>query len=111
MTNMTLEEVEATFGSAMNDNEEVDMEEMVEVMERRGDFAHGGHPLEAAQEWVSQGFTPEDADAWLDSRCFCPHAARRMVNAGLTPDDAAQPYDGAFIGTLGEAVANGDVAI
>ena len=84
------------------------IEAVAEVIEDRGEFAHGGDdPEEHASAWVDAGFGADEVAAWLDAGCFTPDGATRLADAGWSPEDAAESYPEESA-TYGHAVANGD---
>ena len=84
------------------------IEAVAEVIEDRGEFAHGGDdPEESAGEWVDAGFDADEVGEWLDAGCFTPDGATRLADAGWSPEDAADSYPEESA-TYGHAVANGD---
>lgn len=89
---------------------------MIEIIRQYGDFACGDpDDLQAvAQEWVDAGFTPAEADRWLEARCFCASTARALSRAGVTPEEAGEETTapcGSYQDTLGYLAANGDMAL
>lgn len=87
---------------------------MIDVIRHYGDFACGDPDdlLAVTQEWLDAGFTPAEADLWLDARCFCASTARALARAGFTPEDAAQEVTapcGSYQDTVGYCVSNGDL--
>ncbi|WP_206922984.1 Arc family DNA-binding protein [Alicyclobacillus acidoterrestris] len=86
---------------------------MQDVVEKHGDFAHGGDVEYGVKSWERAGFTPEEADAWLEARCFEAVDARRLADAGITPEQAAQSDEeiGGYVDTIGYKVANGDLSV
>lgn len=87
---------------------------MVDTLTRHGEVAHGGDAEGAAIEWEQAGMTPEQADAWLDARCFDADAAARLAAAGITAEQAAERTDaglGGYADTIGYKVANTDLDV
>ena len=89
---------------------------MIEIIRQYGDFACGDpDDLQAvAQEWVDAGFTPAEADRWLDARCFCASTARALARAGFAPEEAGEETTapcGSYQDTIGYLAANGDMAL
>lgn len=84
------------------------------VIKAAGDFAHGGDLEASVREWEAAGFSADTAEEWVAAECFCARSARRLADAGLTPDDASAPapqsvgYEGA---SIGYAVSNGDLSV
>lgn len=84
-----------------------------DVVERHGQFAHGGNPDDAAETWAESGFEADEVEEWLKARCFHPSAARDLADAGLTPETAAirtSAGAGDYVDTIGFKVADGDLA-
>lgn len=89
---------------------------MIEIIRQYGDFACGDpDDLQAvAQEWVDAGFTPAEADRWLDARCFCASTARALARAGFAPEEAGEEATapcGSYQDTIGYLVSNGDLSL
>lgn len=54
------------------------------------EILHGKTPHDAAREWFDAGFDDaEEIADWLRARCFTAADARRLEDAGFTPDQAA----------------------
>ena len=95
-------------------NEEVDNLTIQQVVESYGTFAHGGFVNETVREWTEAGFTAEQVAEWLESRCFSPVSAKKLADAGLTPEQAATTTTGGLGGyadTMGYKVSNGDLNV
>ena len=75
-----------------------------------GDRFAGNNPREAAEDWLSLGFSVSDAKEWCKIGCWDPSTADLFFLKGLTPDqvqDAAQwLYD--VCDDPDETYANGD---
>lgn len=88
------------------------MSEMEETLDRYGEFAHGGDVEGAAQEWEGAGFTPDEAAAWIDARCWDADTARELADAGISPEQAATSVTVCgYADTIGYAVSNGDLTV
>ncbi len=49
----------------------------------------GQEPTSIAAEWIEAGFDDaEEVADWLAARCFAPALARRLDEAGITPEQA-----------------------
>jgi hypothetical protein len=92
--------------------EDENVREVARVLEGRGPAALGGMtPERAARLWVEQEFDdPEEVAAWLDARCFDAAAARRLEEAGITPEQAALRVGTDGEETLGSQLARGAVS-
>lgn len=87
---------------------------MQEVIENYGEWAHAGEPEQTAAEWEGYGFTPAEAAAWLDARCWDPRSAQDLDAEGMTPAMAAikvgeDAGSGGYVDTIGYKVANDDL--
>lgn len=80
------------------------MTKMTEMIRYYGDFAHGGDPMGVAAEWVTAGFTAQQAGAWLDARVFRAGDARRLADSGVTADEVDEAG-------VGYDFANGDISL
>lgn len=87
--------------------------EMVQVLRNHGVFACGQDIESIADDWEDYDFSPEQADAWISAGCFVAYAARRMTDAGISPEDASQNCDqDRYPGiSIGYAVANADLSV
>lgn len=75
------------------------------------EFACGGDlaPEACAEEWIGEGFSADEAEAWIGTaRCFEPRSARHLLEWGVTPEQAATPAEDGE--TVGYRVANGDLS-
>jgi hypothetical protein len=91
-----------------------EMTAMTQMIERYGDFAAGGNADDAAAAWHAAGFSADEAAAWLDARCFDADSARRLADAGVTTQRAAELTDegaGEYSDTIGYKVSNRDLTI
>ncbi|MDQ3803409.1 MAG: hypothetical protein M3416_06210 [Acidobacteriota bacterium] len=98
------------------DDEQENVRAVAEVLARRGEAATGGTGAgEAARAWVSNGFDDaEEVEAWLDAGCHDAAAARRLDEAGVTPEQAAiRTTAGASAeeDTLGCKLSRGDLSL
>jgi len=87
---------------------------MIEIVERAGEFAHGGDPIQAAAEWAEYEFTEEEAERWLKSRCFDPWSASILEDCGITPEQVAAETDqgmGDYTDTIGYKYSNMDLPL
>ncbi|MDA7653073.1 hypothetical protein N8668_02185 [bacterium] len=69
-------------------------------------------PEKTAQDWVRNGFTPEEVWRYLEARCPIPSKAAELKERGITPDKAAEHYgydEDDFPMTLGEAFCVGEI--
>lgn len=95
-------------------NKRQNVEEMKEIISSYGEFAHGGEVEAVAAEWIDENFTPSEADTWLSARCFYASAARKLADAGITPEKASKKTSkgiGGYTDTIGYKMANGDLDI
>lgn len=100
--------------SFKNEGESIMTITMQEVIERQGDFAHGGDVEFTVKAWERAGFTPEQVGAWLEARCFEAVDAKRLMDAGIDPVQASKMSDdeiGGYADTIGYKVANGDLSV
>lgn len=84
------------------------------VVTKAGDFAHGGFPESAAWQWIARGFDAPAVEAWLAARTFDPDAARKLRDAGVTPQQASKVVPtgrAAYKGTIGYALSNEDLRL
>jgi hypothetical protein len=86
------------------------------VVESFGEFAYGSDLEGAVQEWLDAGFSPSEADAWLEAGCFNASDAASLRDAGVTPDQAQAITNesvgrGHYPHTIGYKVANGDMTV
>lgn len=79
---------------------------IVSVLRHAGDWATGLDVVQTAQEWNESGFTADETSDWIDAGCFEPSAARRLLDAGVTPVQAK-----AKVGTVGYCFSNGDITL
>ena len=89
---------------------------VAEVLARCGGAAaRAGSPDEAAREWIEHGFDDaEEVEGWLAAGCFEAAAARRLEEAGITPEQAAlrtAAGDPAVEDTLGAKLARGELSL
>jgi hypothetical protein len=78
-----------------------ELEEMVSVLITAGPFAYGtdGAITDTAVEWLSHGFSPQDAHDWLTiAKCFDPASAQALQAAGLDVDMASSKLEGQALG-------------
>ena len=59
--------------------------DMAEVLERQGEFYHGGRVDETAQEWLDAGFDSEAALDWMIADVWQPSVARELAALDRTP--------------------------
>jgi len=73
------------------DRDEETVRDIAAVLARSGPQATGGRAAEAvAREWLEEGFDDaEEIADWLRARCFEAAGARRLEDAGFTPEQAA----------------------
>lgn len=103
------------MGHARDDTDE-NVRAVAGVLARRGPEATGGRDAdEAARDWIGQGFDDaEEVESWLDARCFEAAAARRLEEAGVTPEQAAlRTRAGASPeeDTLGRKLSRGEISL
>jgi len=84
---------------------------VVRLLASRGGPALGGRaPEAAARLWVEHGFDDaEEVESWLDASCFDADAARRLDQAGITPEQAALPQPGGE--TLASRLTRGELSL
>jgi len=63
------------------------IEEIKEVLESYGFWAHVGDLEHVAREWEAEGFTADEADAWLEAEVCWASDAREYADKGWTPDN------------------------
>jgi hypothetical protein len=79
---------------------------------RGGAALQGRAPEAAARLWVENGFDdPEEVEAWLDARCPDAASARRLEEAGITPEQAAFRTNADGEETLGSRLARGELSL
>ena len=91
-------------------------ERVCAVLAQAGAAALQGAPAESvAYDWLAAGFDDEEeVAAWLDARCFRARAARRLDEAGFTPEQAALRTTagrGDYEETIAYKLAQGDLTI
>ena len=71
--------------------DEETVRDIAAVLARSGPQATGGREAEeVAREWLEEGFDDaEEIADWLGARCFDASGARRLEDAGITPEQAA----------------------
>ena len=85
-----------------------------DVVERHGEFAHGGDPQSSVEAWEETGLSAAEVGEWLASRCFDPGAAEDMADAGITAEMAAMHThagSGGYADTVAFKVAAGDIEV
>lgn len=63
-------------------------------------------PEKTAQNWIRNGFTPQEVWRYLEARCPIPTKAAELRSMGITPEMAARHYgydEEGFLMTVGEA--------
>jgi hypothetical protein len=97
-----------------SDDQQENVRAVAEVLSRRGAAEAGGTEA-AARAWVENGFgDAEEVEAWLDAGCFDAAAARRLDEAGVTPEQAAiRTTAGASAeeDTLGRKLSRGEISL
>lgn len=78
-------------------------EEMIEVLEGYGEWACGLDSAETAAEWIAAGFTPSEADGWLEANFWNAAAAANARDTGVIPEDVD--------GELAYSYCNGDATL
>lgn len=63
------------------------IEAIKEVLLSYGYWAHGADLEHVAREWVAEGFTACEADAWLDAEVCWACDAKEYKDKGLSPDN------------------------
>lgn len=84
------------------------MRDLIAMLIRHGEAAHGGWPRMVATEWALAGFDASRAEEWLDAGAFSPAAAAALRDAGVSAREARERSPDYERGTIGYAVANGD---
>jgi hypothetical protein len=68
-----------------------------------------------AVEWIDAGFDdPDEVQDWILARCFAPEHARRLDDAGITPEQAALVTTGGLnsgADTVGHKVSTGEISL
>ena len=68
-----------------------------------------------AVEWIDAGFDdPDEVQEWILARCFAPENARRLDDAGITPEQAALITTAglsARTDTVGHKVSTGEISL
>lgn len=95
--------------------DEENLRDIAAVLERFGPRATGGREAEAAaREWLREGFDDaEEVADWLGAQCFDAGGARRLEDAGITPEQAAMKTRGGAGGpedTLGSRLVRGELS-
>ena len=80
--------------------------DMAEVLERQGEFYHGGRVDETAQEWLDAGFDAESALDWMIADVWQPSVAGELVALDRTPYELRKIDDDTIY-----AWCNGDKAV
>lgn len=94
---------------------------VLETLRHYGEFAHGGDPQGAADDWGNAGFSDLQSGVvaeWLEARCFDADTANEFARAGVSPDDASRKCSDLGLSPLGDkgetigyAVSNGDLSV
>lgn len=63
---------------------------MAEVIGSHGSRFSGNSVADEAQEWIDNGFSPEDADRWCDVGVWDAETAAYWRDANLTPREASK---------------------
>ena len=97
------------------DGDEETVREIAAVLAHSAPEATGGRePEEVAREWLEEGFDDaEEVADWLRARCFDAAGARRLEDAGITPEQAAMRTDagaGDAEDTLGAKLVRGELS-
>jgi hypothetical protein len=97
------------------DSDEENLRGIAAVLERFGPQATGGRGAgAAAREWLEEGFDDaEEVADWLGARCFDAAGARRLEDAGITPEQAAMKTPGGAgdpEDTLGSRLVRGELS-
>jgi hypothetical protein len=91
------------------------LEEIGDAIERSGLAADRAAAIQAAREWVADGFDDSsEVEEWLAARCLTPQAARLADDAGLTPSQAAartRAGAGSYEDTVGYKLSRGDLTL
>lgn len=72
-----------------------DMAEMLEVVSNHnhnGWLVGNSRAVVIAESWMMFGFSPEEADRWLEVGCFNPSSAKMLKEKGWTPEEASQEW-------------------
>ncbi len=98
-----------------SDRDEELVRDIAAVLERSGPQATGGRAaFVVAREWLDEGFDDaEEVEDWLRARCFDAAGARRLEDAGITPEQAAMRTTAGTDGaedTLGSKLIRGEVS-
>ncbi len=77
------------------DRDEEIVRDIAAALERSGARATGERAAEVvAREWLDAGFDDaEEVEDWLRALCFDAAGARRLEDAGITPEQAAMRTD------------------
>lgn len=99
---------------ALNDPSLV--EDIIAVLRAQLGTGAGEQALTAsAREWLEAGFDdPEEIEDWLRARCSKPEGARKLEDAGITPQQAAietRAGGGDYKDTIGHKVIQGDLSL
>jgi hypothetical protein len=85
------------------------------ILARRPEATAPTGAEEAAREWAAQGFDdPEEVEAWLDAGCVEAAHARRLDDAGITPEQAALRTTAGASGTedtLARQLSRGELSL
>lgn len=93
-----------------------DEDEMVQMVARQPSL-DTGNPAEiedTATEWRLAGFSPADAEEYVEAGCFDAGAAAVLRELGCTPEIAARSTLaglGSYEGTIGYKAANNDLSV
>lgn len=65
---------------------------MLDLIQRHGDFPRGSRqPRLIAQDWIDEGFTPPEAEAYLRAGVVSPPLARVFADRGITAELVGLP--------------------
>jgi hypothetical protein len=74
------------------------------------DYLVGGDDIAAvAAEWEATDLPVDQISDFIDAGCWTADSAAALAAVGVTPHEAGQQYRDGYPGTIGYAVANGDL--
>ena len=88
------------------------LNDMIEMVEGYGEWAHGGDLVDVAKDWIEAGFDVSGARDWLGGGCWDARSAKALRDAGMTAEQAGEYTEiGGCPAKIGSAVSNNDLNV